>query len=45
MSGLLHEPLTVDMQWIKSNFYKDLDGVLVWEDSGIKSENQNEMDV
>jgi hypothetical protein len=28
MSGLLHEPLTVYMQWIKSNFYRDLEGVL-----------------
>jgi hypothetical protein len=30
MSGFLHKPLMVDMQWIKSNFYSDLEGVMDW---------------
>ncbi len=29
----------------KSNFYKDLEGMLDWEASDIKSENQKENDV
>ena len=28
----------------KSNFYRDLEGVLDWEESDIKNENQNEND-
>jgi hypothetical protein len=28
----------------KSNFYRDLEGVIDWEESDIKNENQNEND-
>jgi len=38
--GLLAYFVTCEVE--KSNFYKDLERVLDWEDSHIKSENQNE---
>jgi hypothetical protein len=35
--------VTTDVE--KSNFYRDLERVMDWEESDIKSENQNENDV